>query len=248
MQAADWKPVPPEGERESRRYIDYFTRNGITKGSVLKSVELTYARSNVFFDDTYTYFEKSGTFRVACAKGCAMCCHTMVSVLPPEAFYLANYIRTQFEPDASRAMIERIVAHDAEHRGKSGAARHVGHIACPMLDPETHLCTVHAGRPLTCRSMHSGDLGACRTAFDTRDAYHPAPSHALFFKNTQAYYDAYGTALYDSGLFVEPLELNAALATIFTGKNVFVRWLKGENPFEEALADAALTDAPPPVS
>jgi len=242
---ADLKPTPPDGERESRRYIDYFTRNGITKGSVLKSVELTYARSNVFFDDTYTYFEKTGAFNIACAKGCAMCCHTMVSVLPPEAFYLANYIRTQLEPEASRAMIERIVAHDAEHRGKSGAARHVGRIACPMLDPETHLCTVHGVRPLTCRSMHSGDVGACRTAFDTRDAYYPAPSHAMFFKNTQAYYDAYGTALYGAGLVVEPLELNAALATIFTEKNVFLRWLKGEDPFEAALADHALTDAPP---
>jgi len=242
----DWKPVPPEGERESRRYIDYFTRNGITRGSILKSVELTYARSNVFFDDTYTYFEKTGTFNVACTKGCAMCCHTMVSVVPPEAFYLADYIKTQFDADASRAMIDRIIAHDAENRGKSGAARHIGHIACPMLDPETHLCTVHAARPLTCRSMHSGDVSACRTAFDTRDAYHPAPSHALFFANTQAYYDAFGTALYNSGLHVEPLELNAALSTIFTGKNVFVRWLKGENPFEEALADTALTDAPPP--
>jgi len=247
MNVADLRPVPPEGEREARRYVDYFVRNGVTKGSILKSVELTYARSNVFFDDTYTYFEKSGTFDIACAKGCAFCCHTMVSVVPPEAFYLANYIRTEFDADASRAMIERIVAHDAENRGKSGAARHIGRIACPMLDPESHLCTVHAGRPLTCRSMHSSDVSACRTGFENRDAYHPTPSHALFFKNTQAYYDAYGTALHDAGLFVEPLELNAALATIFTEKNVFLRWLKGENPFENALADAALTDAPPPA-
>ena len=202
----------------------------------------------MFYDEVYDYFEKSGSFDVACAKGCAFCCHTMVTVLPPEAFYLANHIRTAFDPATSRAMIERIVAHDAAHRGKSGAARHTGRIACPMLDPETHLCTVHGARPLTCRSMHSGDVKPCQVAFETRDAYHPAPSHSIFFKNTQAYYDAYGTALHDSGLFVEPLELNAALATVFSEKNVFVRWLKGENPFEGALADDALTDAPPPAS
>ena len=244
--AVNWKPAPPDGAREAHRYVDYFNRNGVTKKSIIQSVELTHSRSNVYFDTVYDYFEQTGTFDVACAKGCAFCCHTMVSVLAPEAFYLAEYIKTKFDGATSRAMIDRIVEHDSQNRGKSGAERHVGRIACPMLDPETHLCTVHEARPLTCRSMHSGDVKPCRVAFETRDAYHPAPSHALFFKNTQAYYDAFGTALADRGLHIEPLELNAALATIFTEKNVFLRWLKGEDPFVDALAEAGLKDAPPP--
>ncbi len=243
----NWKPEPPEGEREARRYVDFFTRNGITKKSILQSVDHTYARSNSYFDTVYDYFDQTKSFEIACSKGCAFCCHTMVSVIAPEAFYLAEHIKNGFEPEESRRKIEQIVEHDRQHRGKSGAQRHVGRIACPMLDPETHLCTVHGVRPLTCRSMHSGDVTPCRVAFETRDAYHPAPSHALFFKNTQAYYDAYGTALHSAGLILEPLELNAALATIFTEKNVFLRWLKGENPFENASADAGLTDAPPPA-
>jgi len=41
------------------------------------------------------------------------------------------------------------------------------------------------------------------------------------------------------------LELNAALATIWTGERVFLRWLKGEDPFFDARADHGLKDAPP---
>ena len=243
--ALDWEPAVPDGARESQRYADYFRRKGLTKQSILDSVQLTYERSNVYFDTVYDYFEQTGKFDIACKKGCAFCCHTMVSVVPPEAFFLANHIETAFDRETSRKMIDRIIAHDAEHRTKSGAERHVGRIACPMLDPDTWLCTVHKARPLTCRAMHSGDLKPCQVAFETRDAYHGAPSHSMFFANTQAYYDAYGASLTQRGVVIEPLELNAALATIWTGEKVFLRWLRGEDPFYEARADHGLKDAAP---
>ena len=237
--------TPPDGAREARRYVDYFARMGVTKKSVLESVDLTYARSNVYFNDLYGWMAETGSFKVACDMGCAYCCHTMVSVLPPEAFYLANHIENEMEPEASKAMKQRIIDHDAKNRGLSGAARHEGHIACPMLDPETWLCSVHGSRPLTCRSMHSSDVASCKRAFDERDAYISTPSHQLFFENTQAYYDAFGTALQEHGLEIEPLELNAALATIWNEKDVLLRWMKGEKPFVAAYASSAMTDRPP---
>lgn len=241
----DWEPAAPESAREAQRYADYFRRKGLTKQSIIESVRLTYERSNVYFDTVYDYFNQTKKFDIACSKGCAFCCHTMVSVVPPEAFFLANYIETEFDRETSRKMIDRIIAHDAEHRSKSGAERHVGRIPCPMLDTETLLCTVHKARPLTCRAMHSGDVKPCQQAFETRDAYLPAPSHSLFFANTQAYYDAFGASLTLRGLVIEPLELNAALATIWTDERVLLRWLKGEDPFFEARADHGMKDAPP---
>lgn len=237
--------VPPDGQREARRYIDYFNRLGVTRKSILESVSLTYQRSNVYYSDLYAWMAETGTFNIACGMGCAYCCHTMVSVLPPEAFYLANHIETGFEPEESKALKQRILDHDRANRGKSGAMRHEQHIACPMLDPDTWLCRVHDSRPLTCRSMHSSDVASCKKAYDLRDAYIATPSHQLFFENTQAYYDAFGTALVEHGLHIEPLELNAALATIWTEKNAMIRWIKGEDVFRDARADAFMTDAPP---
>lgn len=237
--------TPPEGGREARRYVDYFTRMGVNRKSVMESVDLTYQRSNVYFNDVYAWMAETGQFKVACDMGCAYCCHTMVSVLPPEAFFLANHIETAYEPEVSKAMRERVIAHDAKHRGLSGAARHEGHVACSLLDPDTWLCTVHSARPLTCRSMHSSDMPSCKKAFDERDAYISTPSHQLFFDNTQAYYDAFGTALQEHDVEIEPLELNAALATIWTGDNVLNRWLRGERVFEAAYADAMMTDRAP---
>ena len=93
--------------------------------------------------------------------------------------------------------------------------------------------------------MHSSDVKPCKQAFDERNAYIPAPSHQLFFDNTQAYYDAFGTALLEHELEMEPLELNAALATIWTEKNVMNRWIAGETPFASAHADLMMTDRPP---
>ncbi len=237
--------TPPDGAREARRYLDYFTRMGVTKKSILESVDLTYQRSNVYFSDLYGWMAETGSFKVACDKGCAFCCHTMVSVLPPEAFFLANHIETAFEADVSKAMKQRVIDHDAKHRGLSGAARHEGHIACSLLDPETWLCSVHGARPLTCRSMHSSDVSPCKQAFDERNAYIPAPSHQLFFDNTQAYYDAFGTALLEHDVDMEPLELNAALATIWNEKNVMNRWIAGEEVFAGAHANQMMTDRPP---
>lgn len=237
--------TPPDGAREARRYLDYFNRMGVTRKSIFESVDLTYKRSNVYFDDLYGWMAETGSFKVACGMGCAYCCHTMVSVLPPEAFFLANHIETAFPADESKAMKQRIIDHDAKNRGLSGAARHEGHVACPMLDPDTWLCTVHEARPLTCRSMHSSDKPSCQKAFDERDAYISTPSHQLFFDNTQAYYDAFGTALLEHGVELEPLELNAALATIWTEKNVMNRWIAGEKPFAATYAASMMTDRPP---
>ncbi len=237
--------TPPDGAREARRYVDYFNRMGVTRKSVMESVDLTYQRSNVYFNDLYAWMAETGRFKVACDMGCAYCCHTMVSVLPPEAFFLANHIETAFEPEVSKAMRQRVIDHDAKHRGLSGAARHEGHVACSLLDPETWLCTVHSARPLTCRSMHSSDKPSCKRAFDERDAYISTPSHQLFFENTQAYYDAFGTALMEHDVELEPLELNAALATIWTGDNVLNRWLRGERVFEAAYAATMMTDRAP---
>jgi len=237
--------TPPDGAREAHRYVDYFNRMGINKKSILESVGLTYARSNVYFDDVYGWMAETGSFKIACGAGCAYCCHTMVSVLAPEAFYLAHHIETAFDRETSEAMKQRVIDHDVKHYGLSGAGRHEGHVACPMLDPETWLCTVHSARPLTCRSMHSSDKPSCKKAFDERNAYISTPSHQLFFDNTQAYYDAFGTALQEHNLEIEPLELNAALATIWSETNVMNRWIAGERPFEAAYAAKMMTDRPP---
>lgn len=238
---------PPQTATEHRRYADYFRRNGLSRETVMKAVNLTFQRSEVYFRDLTTALIETKRFKPACGAGCAFCCHTMVSLLPPEAFFLAEHVETAFPPEESQAMIGRILDHDSRHRGKSGGRRFVEHAACPMLDPETWFCRVHAARPLTCRAMHSGDLKPCKEAWEQRDAYRPAPSHRLYFENTQAYYNAIAYTLEDLGLQMIPLEMNAALATIWSGERVFERWLAGEQVFDvTTTALTATNDAPPP--
>jgi Fe-S-cluster containining protein len=237
--------TPPEGQRESRRYRDYFNRSGVTEKSVLESVELTHARSNVYFNDLYDWMAGPGNFNIACGAGCGYCCHTMVSLLPPEAFYLAQHIETAFAPDVSKALQQRIVDHDRKNRGLSAVGRYEGHIPCPMLDPDTWFCRVHDARPLTCRSLHSSNKPACVKAYEERDAYIPTESHQLFFENARAYHEAFSASLSDHGIDMQPLELNAALATIWTEGDAMARWLAGEKVFQAAYASKMKTDRAP---
>lgn len=235
----------PDADREIPRYRDFFARNGVSKETVIQAADLTYQRSEVFFRDLNALLAQSGEFTPACKMGCAYCCHTMVTVLPPEAFYLARHIKKSRSSDEAKKARKRVIAHDKAHRGKSGAQRHVGRIACSLLDPDTMLCTVHEARPLTCRAMHSGDVKPCREAFETANAYLGAPSDARYFKNTQAYYDAFAVALGEHGLKIEPLELNAALSIIWKERHAFERWVGGEDIFAPARADLCMTDEIP---
>lgn len=239
--------APPEGQRESLRYRDYFNRMGVSKQSVLESVKLTHARSTVYFNDLYDWMAGPGDFKIACGAGCGYCCHTMVSVQPPEAFYLAHHIETAFDAEVSEGLKQRIIEHDAEHRGLSAVGRYDGRVPCPMLDPDTWFCRIHDARPLTCRSLHSSDKPACIQAYEERDAYIPTSSHQLFFENARAYHEAFSAALSDYGVDMQPLELNAALATIWTEPNVMDRWIAGEKAFESAYASKMTTDRASPT-
>lgn len=229
----------PTAETEAVRFDRFFAEEGVTRASVLEAVDLTCRRTDVFLRDALETFAEEGTFRSACSAGCGYCCHTLVSAIPPEVFYVARHVETAFDPKVREALKARVRSSDATWRGRSGAARYAARAACPFLHPETWLCELHEARPTVCRAMHSGKLAACKAAYAKRDPHEPAPTMKAFFDSRDAHYAAWAHALGRRGLAMKPVELNQALVTVWDGRDVFGRWLGGEDVFAEARVSQA---------
>jgi len=156
------------------------------------------------------------------------------SLLDAEVFYVARHLEQTLSKDELKEAKERVGAYAERNEGKGGGARYEEREACPFLRPDDWFCGLHTARPIVCRAMHSGSLKACKTAYDNRDSTVPAPSMAMFFKNTTAYYSAYSSALEPLGIKCYPVDLAKALGVVWREKNAMKRWLGGEDLFQEA--------------
>lgn len=76
-----------------------------------------------------------------CQKGCAHCCFVDVDVTAFEALYIAK--KAGLTPVSRRSRV------------RSGY--HIGKQYCPFLDKEDASCSIHAFRPLACRTFFSFD-------------------------------------------------------------------------------------------
>jgi hypothetical protein len=98
---------------------------------------------------------------LACARGCAACCHLRVEISPLEAERLAPVVRALGLEGAVRARAETV-------GGLSRSERVHARIPCALLDAEG-ACSVHAVRPLACRAANSLDRRACERAVNVGD-------------------------------------------------------------------------------
>ena len=224
----------PTPESATALLSRYFREEGLSEDSVLQAVDLIQQRTEVFLADALAVTAETSGFRSACAAGCGYCCHTLVTVSPPEAFFVARHVETAFAKEERDALKARVIDYAERTHGMDGAQRYVKRESCPFLRQEDWYCGLHTARPLVCRAMHSGSLPACKKAYEERDANVPAPTMAVFFENTKAYMSAYVSTLRPRGVRIYPVELSAALAIIWGEDDPMGRWLAGEDLFAPA--------------
>ncbi len=227
---------------ETARLARFFDEEGVTEASVLQAVDLILQRTDVFLDDALAVTRQKTGFESACKAGCGFCCHTMVTVAPPEAFFVAHHIGAHFDDQARNALKEKVTAYARRTQKMDGAQRYMKRESCPFLREDDWYCGLHKARPLVCRAMHSGSLSDCKAAYEARDANMPAPTMAIFFKNTEAYMSAYISTLRPRGLAVYPVELAGALSVIWREEDAFARWLDGEDIFADAKLPVPQTE------
>lgn len=138
-----------------------------------------YREINAYTDETFRLLEEEGRtvgIEIVCKPGCAACCTYYLGAFDTEAEAIADYLESQ--PKQKRETIKRLVGWIAAW-DQQFPDDHVGdpsnvlkwqaqHIACPMLDLSTNLCTVYDVRPGVCRTFHAtcSERSATRTCTD----------------------------------------------------------------------------------
>jgi Fe-S-cluster containining protein len=168
---------------------------------------------------------------LACARGCALCCHSFVTASPPEIFLLARTIRAGTRDVA--AVAERVRGNIAVTGGLGKVERFATRRACSLL--VANECSAYAGRPLACRAFASFSLAACERAFETASEDIPTPAVHAFLR--RACRQALWSALAAVGLPSLGYELNQALLIALERADVEARWLAGEEVFSGVAAD-----------
>lgn len=95
---------------------------------------------------------------LACAGGCAACCHLYVQVPPGIARMMADHIAASFSPAEREALHGRLETAAAAARDAANPTqlRH----RCPLLGDDNR-CTVYDVRPLSCRAFTSRSVARC---------------------------------------------------------------------------------------
>ena len=170
-----------------------------------------------------------------CTRGCSLCCHMQVEVLPPEAFALAEWLRRHRTP-RELARVQQKLEDNARRTRELGAeGRRRANIPCALLG-EDGACTAYEARPAQCRRFHSTNLSACEASYrePSNDAIQ-SPAHPLVAHNAQVVVTLAQHGLRARGLDATPADMNLALATALGDARAWRRWRDGKKAFVAAV-------------
>jgi Fe-S-cluster containining protein len=211
--------------------------------SVVAAIELAREAMNVASGLADNFFAQLPPGTIACRAGCDHCCHQVVSITPPEALAIVEYLRKTLAQDELARVAARVSRAHEQTRGLSVSERYSSDHPCPFL--ESGRCSIYEARPLACRGMNSRDAKGCEKTFQD-----PA-TRAEFLANALAGYSfaepiraflaiSAGLQLGLSETYrldMQPLELTAAIQLLLNGTaSMAERWIAGEAPFESARA------------
>jgi Fe-S-cluster containining protein len=177
-------------------------------------------------------FRHPQTPRVDCATGCDWCCYQTVAVTAPEAFAIAEFIRST-DDDSRAQTISRLDDINQKSQKLTPRERTKQHIPCAFL--QEHKCAIYPVRPLACSEFTSMDVKDCqrawRVGFKPKGIIHEKARMLTFNAIRQGMFDGLKPALPST----EPAyyELSAAVLAAMPEQAVDL-WLDGTRIFDNA--------------
>ena len=195
------------------------------------------------YDQTWRYVQSLNVVQHDCRAGCSFCCSLTVETSAPEVFLIAEHLRSTRTDAQLDLLRERLRRTSAAIRGLTPTGRVRAAIPCALL--ENGLCSVHAVRPLACRSWNSRDVSACervmqegggdlRAAQDQRPLGINAGVHAGFVAALR------GARLPEDA--ERRCELNTGLRIALDQPQAMERWVSGDDTLEPARAAVSYAD------
>lgn len=222
------------GERELRERSRRAVLEAVPRGMERGDVEALRRRTLKVLDAKLVEVPRKSRARIACARGCAMCCHLRVMATPAEVLGLVAYIQGSLAEDAFAALAARISAAAARIRGLPRERVLTTNIPCPLLVDDA--CSMYPARPLNCRAYHSLDVEACRDSFrHPQDLSLTHPQSALFSRVNEGVQQGFIEAMRGVGLDSSQYELVTALDEALHDPDTGLRFQRGETVFLQAL-------------
>ena len=102
--------------------------------------------------------------RIACAAGCAFCCHQRVSVFAHEAVALLQHVRAKLPRAEAQAIGRRILVNASTIDGWTPEQHRAAYLRCALLVDGR--CAAYEARPSACARYHSLSRARCEYSFD----------------------------------------------------------------------------------
>jgi hypothetical protein len=200
------------------RVLHDLAATSIAAGSVAPLMEWLYANANAATD----HF--AGDLAIACRRGCAHCCHMWVDASPPEVIFLANAL-VALSGAAGQAAVD--IGRAQALTGPMSFVERAAFVhPCPLL--KAGECSVHAVRPIACRSAASTSAAVCERAYNLQ-SNERIPQPLAYALLGVGYRVALAGALKRAGLSYGAVELNSALSAALADPGTEQRWLAGED-------------------
>ncbi len=171
--------------------------------------------------------------RLACQKGCSLCCSLRVDVFAHEIFLIARHISRRFAPEKISTLLDRLSLHAQKVTAMTPFEHATTNLPCAMLEEGS--CSIYEVRPHSCRRHHSQDFTACQYTFDhPSDLETPAAHHRELYRALseamQHNIEAYAEAGFDYTIY----ELGSAVHEALTDPESWTAWLERQNAFLRA--------------
>lgn len=213
----------------SRCRIDQVARTGASLADGTQASMLHGARAALESNDALVaahVAELRASSRLACASGCAHCCHVDVSASFPEIANLASFIEATFTDEAIAALKERLDVQCASDRTLGPWRRSTSSRRCSLLVDDA--CSAYEARPLACRGWNSADVAPCIVAFENPGSPPSIPVHRRIRDTALDVAGGIRDGAREHGLDDSPLDLPVALrALLAEGDDLISRWLAG---------------------
>lgn len=169
--------------------------------------------------------------RHACQEGCAYCCHTAVTIAPPEVFAIANHLRTHCSSD-ELVDVRRRLDENAGLAASLSRQEYIGRlIPCALLD-EQNRCLAHSVRPLACAGFLSLSRSKCEAEFNGVPDRAAVPTDDLAMSIGVSASEGILLASKESGHDGSFYELHHALRLALDHPDLASRWAAREDVFQ----------------
>jgi len=212
-----------------------FAERGRTPDGLNASVEAAIALSDSFSRDVLAR-NTPDLNRIACANGCAWCCHYQVGVTAPQALHIAAKLREGAGTRSLDDQISSLKTLDRRTRGLNAAKRLKARLGCAFLD-DKNACTIYAFRPFGCRGANSFSAETCKAfvmGTATKAQRESNWLHKVPFETQRDLQDGFHLGSLEKGLRDDRLELTAAVVVALETPDAAQRWIAGEDVFKDA--------------